>query len=74
MLVIIGGTPYVKNYFSTFNKQFSPIMEGHITHEDISRWLKWRTFPPTRVNADELLRALGLGAFNRWGLFVRRMV
>lgn len=29
-----GGTPYVVNYIVDFNKQFSPIMEGHITLED----------------------------------------
>lgn len=26
-------------------------MEGHISLEEIEHWLKWRTFPPTRVNA-----------------------
>lgn len=58
--------PYVVNYIDCFNKQFSPNMEGHITLEEFDRWLKWRTFPPTRVNADELLASLGLTTFNRW--------
>ena len=56
---INGGTPYVKNYITGFNQQFSPNMDGHITLEELERWLKWRTFPPTRANADELLEALG---------------
>ncbi|WP_239587169.1 hypothetical protein [Bacillus ectoiniformans] len=63
-----GGTLYVKNYITGFNKQFSEDSEGHITTEQMESWLKWRTFPPTRVNADELLQALGLNAFNRWGI------
>lgn len=40
-----GGTPYVINYIDDFNKQFSPTMEGHISLEELERWLKWRTFP-----------------------------
>lgn len=60
--------PFVKNYVTGFNKQFSPIMEGSISLEELEKWLKWRTFPPTRVNADELLAALGLNAYNRWGI------
>lgn len=63
-----GETPYVINYIDTFNKQFSPNMEGHITLEEIEKWLKWRTFPPTRANAKELLASLGMQAFNRWGI------
>ncbi len=38
-----------------FNKQFSPNMKGHITIEELEKWLKWRTFPPTRANVDKLL-------------------
>jgi hypothetical protein len=60
--------PYVKNYVTGFNKQFSPEMEGTISLEELERWLKWRTFPPSRVNAAELLEALGLNAYNRWGI------
>jgi hypothetical protein len=60
--------PYVKNYVKGFNKQFSPDMEGSITVEELEKWLKWRTFPPTRANADELLVALGLNAYNRWAI------
>ncbi|OAH58703.1 hypothetical protein AWH48_17080 [Domibacillus aminovorans] len=60
--------PYVKNYIKGFNKQFSPNMEGFITREEIEKWIKWRTFPPTRANANELLEALGLTAYNRWGI------
>ena len=60
--------PYVKNYVTGFNKQFSPDMEGPITVEELEKWLKWRTFPPTRANADELLAALGLNAYNRWAI------
>ena len=63
-----GGLPYVKNYITGFNKQFSPVMEGPISVEELEKWLKWRTFPPTRANADELLKALGLNAFNRWAI------
>lgn len=63
-----GGTPYVKNYITGFNKQFSPNMEGHISLEELESWLKWRAFPPTRVNANELLKALGMNAYNRWGI------
>ena len=63
-----GGLPYVKNYITGFNKQFSPEMEGPISVEELEKWLKWRTFPPTRANADELLKALGLNAFNRWAI------
>lgn len=63
-----GGTPYVRNYISGFNKQFSPNMEGHITREEIERWLKWRTFPESRANAKELLKALGIEAYNRWAI------
>ena len=60
--------PYVKNFVTGFNKQFSPSMEGPITVEELEKWLKWRTFPPTRANADELLKALGLNAYNRWAI------
>ncbi|MCL1696665.1 hypothetical protein [Lysinibacillus sp. BPa_S21] len=63
-----GGTPYVINYIEDFNKQFSPTMEGHITLEELERWLKWRTFPPTRANAKELLASLDMQAYNRWGI------
>lgn len=63
-----GGTPYVKNFIEGFNKQFSPTPEGHITLEELERWLKWRTFPPTRSNTDELLRSLGLSTYNRWAI------
>lgn len=63
-----GTLPYVKNYITGFNKQFSPEMEGCISVEELESWLKWRTFPPTRANADELLAALGLNAYNRWGI------
>lgn len=63
-----GGTPYVINYIDDFNKQFSPTMEGHIPLEELERWLKWRTFPPTRVNAKELLASLDMQAYNRWGI------
>ena len=60
---LTGGTPYVENYIVDFYKQFSPIMEGHITLEELEKWLKWRTFPPTRANADELLKSLGLQSY-----------
>ena len=60
--------PYVKNYITGFNKQFSPVMEGPISVKELEKWLKWRTFPPTRANADELLKTLGLNAFNRWAI------
>jgi len=63
-----GGTPYVINYIEDFNKQFSLMMEGHITLEELERWLQWRTFPPTRVNAKELLASLDMQAYNRWGI------
>ncbi|MFF3102599.1 hypothetical protein [Viridibacillus arvi] len=63
-----GGTPYVINYIDDFNKQFSPNMEGHISLDEIERWLKWRTFPPTRVNAKELLASLDMQTYNRWGI------
>ena len=63
-----SGLPYAKNYIMGFNKQFSPEKEGVISLEELEKWLKWRTFPPTRVNADELLEALGLCAYNRWGI------
>lgn len=63
-----GGTPYVINYIEDFNKQFSPTMKGLITLEELERWLKWRTFPRTRVNARELLASLDMQAYNRWGI------
>ena len=63
-----GSTPSVIDYIEDFNKQFSPTMEGHITIEELERWLKWRTFPPTRVNAKELLASLDMQAYNRWGI------
>ena len=63
-----GGTPYVTNYIDDFNKQFSPTMEGHISLEELERWLKWRTFPSTRVNAKQLLASLDMQAYNRWGI------
>lgn len=63
-----GGSPYIINYINNFNKQFSPDMEGHITVEELEKWLKWRTFPRTRANADELLESLGMQAYNRWGI------
>lgn len=43
-------------------------MEGHITIEELEKWLKWRTFPATRSNADELLASPGMQAYNRWGI------
>ena len=63
-----SSLPYVINYITGFNKQFSPNMEGQISLEELEKWLKWRTFPPTRANADELLHSLGLSAYNRWGI------
>ena len=63
-----GGTPYVINYTTGFNRQFSPNMEGHITLEELEKWLKWRIFRPTRANADELLDSLGMQGYNRWGI------
>lgn len=43
-------------------------MEGHISLEEIEHWLKWRTFPPTRVNAKELLASLDMQSNIRWGI------
>lgn len=43
-------------------------MKGLITLEELERWLKWRTFPRTRVNARELLASLDMQAYNRWGI------
>jgi hypothetical protein len=63
-----GNSPYVINFIDDFNKQFSPNLEGHITLEELDKWLKWRTFPRTRVNAQELLESLGLNAYNRWAI------
>jgi hypothetical protein len=63
-----SNQPYVINYIKGFNKQFSPNPEGYITKEELERWLKWRVFPETRVNADELLAALGLNSYNRWAI------
>ncbi|ONN67938.1 hypothetical protein BTM36_03665 [Herbaspirillum sp. VT-16-41] len=60
--------PYVVNYIEGFNKQFSPNPEGYITREEIERWLKWRTFPKTRANANEILSALGINSYNRWAI------
>ena len=60
--------PHVINYIEGFNKQFSPCPEGYISKEEIERWLKWRVFPETRVNAEELLAALGLKSYNRWAI------
>ncbi|WEG19268.1 hypothetical protein PQ478_21520 (plasmid) [Alkalihalophilus pseudofirmus] len=60
--------PYVINYIEGFNKQFSPKPEGNITIVELEKWLKWRVFPETRVNADELLAALGLNSYNRWAI------
>lgn len=60
--------PYVINYIKGFNKQFSPDSEGYITKEELERWLKWRVFPSTRVNAKELLAKLGLNSYNRWAI------
>lgn len=63
-----GNSPYVINYIEGFNKQFSPQDEGHITHEEMNKWLVWRTFPETRMNRDELLESLGLNSYNRWAI------
>ena len=60
--------PYVINYIEGFNKQFSPNPEGYITKDELEKWLKWHAFPETRVNADELLAALGLNSYNRWAI------
>lgn len=60
--------PYVINYIKGFKKQFSPDPQGFITKEELDRWLKWRVFPETRVNASELLTALGLNSYNRWAI------
>ncbi|MEC2074274.1 hypothetical protein [Alkalihalophilus marmarensis] len=60
--------PYVINYIEGFNKQFSPNPEGYITKDELEKWLKWRVFPETRFNADELLAALGLNSYNRWAI------
>ena len=60
--------PYVINYIEGFNKQFSPNPEGYITKVELEKWLKWRVFPETRVNADQLLAALGLNSYNRWAI------
>jgi hypothetical protein len=63
-----SNKPYVINYIKGFNKQFSPNPDGFITKEELERWLKWRVFPETRVNRDELLAALGLNSYNRWAI------
>ncbi len=63
-----SDSPYVINYIEGFNKQFSPNQEGYITKDELEKWLKWRVFPETRVNAKELLTALGLNSYNRWGI------
>lgn len=34
----------------------------------MERWLKWRVFPETRVNANQLLASLGLNSYNRWAI------
>ncbi|MBM7649947.1 hypothetical protein JOC78_002931 [Bacillus ectoiniformans] len=60
--------PYVVNYIKGFNKQFSPNPKGYITKDELERWLKWRVFPKTRVNMDELLTGLGLNSYNRWAI------
>jgi len=60
--------PYVINYIKGFNKQFSPNPEGYITKIELERWLKWRVFPETRVNSEQLLSALGLNSYNRWAI------
>lgn len=60
--------PYVINYIKGFNKQFSPNPEGYITKDELEKWLKWRVFPETRANANELLTALGLNSYNRWAI------
>jgi hypothetical protein len=60
--------PYVINYIKGFNKQFSPNPEGYISKDELEKWLKWRVFPETRANADELLAALGLNSYNRWAI------
>lgn len=65
---INGSSPYVENYITGFNKQFSPESKGFISKEELEKWLKWRTFPETRVNAKELLASLGLSSYNRWGI------
>jgi len=36
--------------------------------EELEKWLKWRTFPPTRVNVKEFLESLGMQEYNRWGI------
>ncbi|MBU8908256.1 hypothetical protein [Desertibacillus haloalkaliphilus] len=63
-----SDNPYVINYIKGFNKQFSPNPEGYITKDELEKWLKWRVFPKTRANADELLAALGLNSYNRWAI------
>ncbi|WP_342528202.1 hypothetical protein MKY84_04995 [Chryseomicrobium sp. FSL W7-1435] len=63
-----GGEPYVINYITSFNKQFSPTMEGPVSKEELQKWVKWRVFPETRANAEELLQSLGLTSYNRWAI------
>jgi hypothetical protein len=63
-----SDNPYVINYIDGFNKQFSPNPEGYITKDELEKWLKWRVFPETRANANELLAALGLNSYNRWAI------
>ncbi|WLR51303.1 hypothetical protein LC040_19535 [Bacillus tianshenii] len=60
--------PYVMNYIQGFNKQFSPNPEGFISKEELEKWLKWRVFPETRINKNELLASLGLNSYNRWAI------
>lgn len=60
--------PYVINYIKGFNKQFSPDPKGYITKDELEKWLKWRVFPETRANANELLASLGLSSYNRWAI------
>lgn len=60
--------PYVINYIEGFNKQFSPNPDGPISKDELDRWLKWRVFPQTRANANELLKGLGLNSYNRWAI------
>lgn len=66
--VKLKPNPYVINYIEGFNKQFTPNPEGYITKDELERWLKWRVFPETRVNAKQLLSSLGLNSYNRWAI------
>lgn len=63
----IVGSIKVQQYVEGFIRQFQKRDED-ITTKDFNNWLVWRTFPSSRDNREDILKALGLKEYSRYDI------